>query len=588
MAAPDLAAQFHHRLVLAARAKLNDIETNLADRVNYWVVVNEVLGTTKAELKKLGQYEMERMALARHGDDPTDTGYTPYGCGLFAFANATPPTATLWKQGLTEGKDENKEKYCIQAVLKKANDDNLNHSSGPQHVLLLHQYFQPDNQPSTDPNHIRPEGVYNNGNLRPDNLENNVRRFEHHYLEGFKANYGNLKVIISEYGLDGRIGLSTTELGEFPSRGWKHFDEWSGTTVSQPGGTPKPGDGAPYLHALKALDRSNRGYSDKLHDGVILGYCIYGWGYNCSYQFWSYPLDETPDQDPKCDPPPTGVRDPEDTTDERRKATLTQGLVTYAEALRTQDENKTLPPQLRLNHDALRGGSLKMYGGPGTASDLIHTIPAKDSSWYDIVCRSDSAANIRSEWWQIEVYAVGPEERITTGWVNKDLVRFSSESNLAGVKKVTAGSSTASKPSVQSKANVVALVRKDPKDDADFVQPLQDSAEALGLFGLSPRWYQVQLGNGHRGWVRASQVTGRNTDSLEKKLPRLRRWPGGREAVPVRRGPGGHRRDRGHACSRQHGLARPAGPRRGLCRLVADPLRRSRGLGTQGLCPDPR
>ena len=41
-----------------------------------------------------------------------------------------------------------------------------------------------------------------------------------------------------------------------------------------------------------------------------------------------------------------------------------------------------------------------------------------------------------------------------------------------------------------------------------------------------------------RGWVRASQVTARNTDSLLTRVPRLRRWPGGREAVPVRRGPG--------------------------------------------------
>ena len=51
MADPVKAAQFHHNLVLAARAKLNDLEAGLANRVNYWVVVNEVLGTKEAELK---------------------------------------------------------------------------------------------------------------------------------------------------------------------------------------------------------------------------------------------------------------------------------------------------------------------------------------------------------------------------------------------------------------------------------------------------------------------------------------------------------------------------------------------------------
>ena len=95
-----------------------------------------------------------------------------------------------------------------------------------------------------------------------------------------------------------------------------------------------------------------------------------------------------------------------------------------------------------------------------------------------------------------------------------------------------------SNPRVESKVNVVALVRKAPKDDAPFVQPLQGSAEASAVFELSPRWYQVQLGNRRRGWVRASQVTAHNTNSLLSRVPRLRRWPGGREAVPVRRGPG--------------------------------------------------
>ena len=134
-------------------------------------------------------------------------------------------------------------------------------------------------------------------------------------------------------------------------------------------------------------------------------------------------------------------------------------------------------------------------------------------------------------------YTTLARKRAHPGWVN-GTVRFSSENNYSGVPIEIVDSSSGSNPSVKSKANVVALVRKDPKEDAPFVQPLQGSAEASGLFELSPRWYQVQLGNRQRGWVRASQVTGRNTNSLLTRKPRLRRGPGGREAVPVRRGPG--------------------------------------------------
>ena len=76
---PDLTAQFHHWLVTAAREHL--ATSALADRVNYWVIVNEILGDSQDRLRKLGQYEKTRMALAG----------TRYGCGLYAFANANPP-----------------------------------------------------------------------------------------------------------------------------------------------------------------------------------------------------------------------------------------------------------------------------------------------------------------------------------------------------------------------------------------------------------------------------------------------------------------------------------------------------------------
>ena len=68
--APAETATFHHRIVTAARKHLGA----LADRVNYWVIL-------RGNLRKLGQYEKTRMALAG----------TRYGCGLYAFANANPP-----------------------------------------------------------------------------------------------------------------------------------------------------------------------------------------------------------------------------------------------------------------------------------------------------------------------------------------------------------------------------------------------------------------------------------------------------------------------------------------------------------------
>ena len=517
MAKPEKAAQFHHRLVLAARAKLNDIQVDLdlANRVNYWVVVNEVLGNSAGDLEMLGQYEKKRMELAE-GPASEDT---LYGCGLYALANANPDDLDLWN---AEGD------YGMATVLTKANAHNQDNENVPHHVLLLHQYFQPDNEVFPDyPNHTRPPGVDADGYLLADNLRNNVRRFEHNYLEDFQSKYGNLKVIISEYGLDGRIGLPQPLLDQYPSRGWKWFDQWSGTTFPQPD-TPQLGNGTPYLQALKALDRANRGYG-----GVILGYCIYGWGYNCSYQFWSYPLDETPEPDPDCGPFPTGVD--KEYVNNRRGATMTEGLVTHAESLRGQ----TLPPQLRLNHEALKRlglPNLPMYHGPGTGYDALEdTIPADDTSWHDIVGRP---AQVQSEWLRIRVYDVGPAERSVPGWVHRMFVHIPYETEISGVPVVNVAPSSASKPRVVSMANVVAPVLQKPQENASFVQALQDSAEASAVFELSPRWYQVQLGNRRRGWVRASQVTAHNANSLLEQLPRLRRWPGGREAVPVRRGPG--------------------------------------------------
>ena len=63
-----------------------------------------------------------------------------------------------------------------------------------------------------------------------------------------------------------------------------------------------------------------------------------------------------------------------------------------------------------------------------------------------------------------------------------------------------------------------------------------------GIFkGITPSnpytWYQLQLANARRGWVRDDRVTVRHTDGLSEVQPRLRRWAGHTAAVPVHRGP---------------------------------------------------
>ncbi len=372
--APAQAAQFHHNLVQAARAKLNRVAANLADRVQYWVVANEVLGNSQVDLHKLGQYERERMRLAG----------TTYGCGLYALANANPHNLNWWKTKTTKtDKDMN-----MAAVLKVANDAGDIHASSP-HVLLLHQYFQPDR-----------EGVNDEGYLTADNLRHNVRRFEHHLYDWFRKAFPYLQVIVSEYGLDGRIGLPADQLKA--SRGWKYFDRWRGTA----------GDGESYLRVLQALDRANRGCQD-----VILGYCLFGWGYNSDAQFWSYPLDATPRIEGSS---LSGV---EKTENRKRGASVIAGLIAYAQSLRDQ----ALLPQLRLANWVTQG--LNVRTGPGTDYPVLFTLRDDDSVWHDIMGRS--ASPIQPGWWQIRVYRIGPQEQFQIGWVHASYVDTSG--NLSGV-----------------------------------------------------------------------------------------------------------------------------------------------------------
>ena len=487
---PRQAARFHHHLVKTARTKLDGIQSGLADRVQCWVVANEVLATNLDELQKLGEYEKERMKLTEGAGSEN----TLYGCGLYALANANPPLPGMWRAAGV---------YGMPAVLAAADTHNRENPTGPQHILLLHQYFQPDR------NGVRIEGKGRNEKhfLKRDNQQNNVRRFEHHLYDWFKLTFPNLRVIISEYGLDGRIGLPADQLDA--SRGWKYFDRWSGTTDSE------PGDGAGYLQALKVLERVNRGYRD-----VVLGYCLFGLGYNNHDPFWSYPLNATP----------AHASAGQAVENRRRRAALIEDLVDHAEDLRT----RTRPAQLRRAPRVTAG--LNVRSGPGTNYPVLFMLPGDDSAWHDIVGRS--ADHIQPGWWQIEVCDIGTAERSQTGWVHGDYVQFPDRIEPTGTPVATVPSPIGSTARVETQAGVVAMVHALPDDGAPIVNTLRGSAAVVGLSRLPTLWYQLQLGDTRRGWVRSSQVKAYHTAKLSGVVPRLRRRPGGTATVPVRNGPG--------------------------------------------------
>ena len=216
---PTKTAEFHHNLVVAARAQLVQSGSS-ADRVNYWVIVNEILSNTQNKLRQLGQYEKKRMELANSA---------AYGCGLYAFANANPPllgsphggreqydapTAPGLTHELAHWRDT--DAHGLATVLAQANAHNAA-KSRHKHALLLHQYFKPDaTMEDEDTARSAPAwktkdypGLWQDDNppvLTDDNEGKNVRRFERRIYAWFKDEFPHLPVVMSEYGADGRIG----------------------------------------------------------------------------------------------------------------------------------------------------------------------------------------------------------------------------------------------------------------------------------------------------------------------------------------------------------------------------------------------
>ena len=278
---PELTAQFHHNLVMMARQEVQKpiLDTNgrivqdayrdLADRIDCWVIVNEPqidAGVPSDRLTRLAQYEKERMRLAG----------TSYNCGLFAFSTAQPSQKlSHWQQA------------AVQEALRTANGQNRNH--GSHHLVLIHQYFKPNNDEddrAAGNRFYTKTGDWVQGTtLTETNRRHNVQRFEHYIYPWFRATYPDLKVIVSEYGADGRIGLDPARYApnSLPSTGWKEYPAWHSS----------------YLPALQQLEVYSRPYSD-----VILGYCLFALGeyYDSrasAGDFWTYRLDAGPGQDSK-------------------------------------------------------------------------------------------------------------------------------------------------------------------------------------------------------------------------------------------------------------------------------------------------
>ena len=269
---PAQAAQLHHRLVMAAR---NILGPTLQDRVHYWIVANEILAHPHEKLQKLDAYETKRMELAG----------TTYGCGLYGFPTWHPSLVAPAESAAAARREVGAKKeydttvgcqhgnklgwwHQLAISLQHANTHNRLQATAPPHALLLHQYFKPDQD--RDQTWVRADGTISAFNQRK-----NVRRFEHHVYTWFKQTYPHLKVIVSEYGADGRIAAQAP-LGDW---GWQHYGHWRGDNAA--------GENR-YLAALKDLEHRNRAHAD-----VILGYCLFGLGDNGSGEFATYRIDGT-------------------------------------------------------------------------------------------------------------------------------------------------------------------------------------------------------------------------------------------------------------------------------------------------------
>ena len=167
-----------------------------------------------------------------------------------------------------------------------------------------------------------------------------------------------------------------------------------------------------------------------------------------------------------------------------------------------------------------------------------------NDKWVPIVDLKSDATTNDYLWYQIPYDTSDASKR---GWVRGDVVTAKSALLLEEKKKnvfpttIPVGFPSCAVPCVVTAKGKTVPAYLYPYPDEESRDPdtlayaFEGVASIEGCSENSPLWYQLQLTDTHRGWVRASQVTAHNIQDLHKVKPRLR--SGVAAAIPVRKDP---------------------------------------------------
>ena len=201
---------------------------------------------------------------------------------------------------------------------------------------------------------------------------------------------------------------------------------------------------------------------------------------------------------------------------------------------------------------AVRGGpnTLKDENGTlvnannelGPLNDKGKATPPPIKKWVPIVDLACDLATKDHLWYQIP-YDTNDASKL--GWVRADVVDHLLGTDPETDELAFPNDTDTLKPKIpayttpraESASNQVVPVHPHPNGKSSDTLRFAGTAPIKGISSLWSPWYQLQFADGHRGWVRADQVTARNTGGLKAVQPRLRRRPGGAAAIPVRNGP---------------------------------------------------
>ena len=203
---------------------------------------------------------------------------------------------------------------------------------------------------------------------------------------------------------------------------------------------------------------------------------------------------------------------------------------------------------------------LKREGGVwATAGELVLSggkpIPPNIQGWVPILDLACDATTGTYLWYQIPFHNQNPSSRTSnaTGWVRGDVVdelrgtdpdentlAFPDDDKDVVKPKVPWLADTAPQASTGPDQKVSAHIFPDMRSPG--LRGFAGTTRIRGIYkGISPlsryTWYQLQLANARRGWVRADQVQTYHTNGLSAVQPRLRRRSGHTAAVPVLGGP---------------------------------------------------